>query len=79
VNLKPLTLNCFFCEHELYPEYIASADWHEGKTETKKYHSATSSWIQRIHPEKLVIFDSEEEAQSRGFKPSSFVTGDTVS
>jgi len=78
VNLKPLTLNCFFCEHELYPEYIASADWHEGKTETKKYHSATSSWIRRIHPEKLVIFDSEEEAQSRGFQPSSFVTGETV-
>jgi len=75
VSLKPLTLNCFFCEHELYPKYIASADWHEGKTETKKYHSATSSWIRRIHSEKLIIFDSEEEAQSRGFKPSSYVTG----
>ena len=78
VNLKPLTLNCAFCEHELYPKYIASTDWHEGKTETKKYHSATSSWIRRIHSEKLIIFDSEEEAQSRGFKPSSYVTGDAA-
>ena len=79
VNLKPLILNCIYCEHELYPGYIATTDWHEGKLENKKYHSAGSNWTRRIKPEKLVIFDSEEEAQARGFKPSSYVIRNTES
>ncbi len=72
-NLKPLTLSCVYCEHEIQPGYIASTDWHEGKLENKKYHSSSSRWIRKIKPEKLVIFDSEAEAQARGFKPSSYV------
>mgnify|MGYP001026169634 CR=1 FL=1 len=73
VNLEPLTLSCIYCEHELQPRYIASADWHEGKLETKKYHSAESHWVRKIKPENLIIFDSEDEAQAQGFKPSSYV------
>ena len=73
VNLEPLTLRCIYCEHELHPQYIASSDWHEGKLETKKYHSAESHWIRKIKPGNLVIFDSEDEAQAQGFKPSSYV------
>jgi len=73
VSREPLTQRCIYCEHELHPQYIASSDWHEGKLENKKYHSASSHWAQRIKPENLIIFTSENEAQSQGFKPSSYV------
>ena len=73
VSLKPLTLRCIYCEQELHPQYIASSDWHEGKLENKKYHSAESWLVQKIKPENLIIFDSEDEAQAWGFKPSSYV------
>jgi len=74
VSFEPLTLRCIYCEHELHPPYVASSDWHEGKLEGKKYHSARSHWTQKIKPENLIIFDSENEAQAQGFKPSSYVT-----
>ena len=73
VSLEPLTLRCIYCEHELHPQYVASTDWHEGKLESKKYHSANSHWAQRIKPENLIIFASEDEAQAQQFKPSSYV------
>jgi aspartate carbamoyltransferase catalytic subunit len=73
VSLEPLTLRCIYCEHELHPQYIASSDWHEGKLENKKYHSANSHWARKIKPENLIIFASENEAQAQQFKPSSYV------
>ena len=73
VNLEPLLLRCIYCEHELHPQYIASSDWHEGRLENKKYHSSESRWIRKIKPENLIIFDSENEAHARGFKPSSYI------
>jgi aspartate carbamoyltransferase catalytic subunit len=76
VSLEPLTLRCTYCEHELHPQYIASSDWHEGKLENKKYHSAESHWVRKIKLENLIIFDSQNEAQAKGFKPSSYVTLD---
>ncbi len=76
VSLEPLTLRCTYCEHELHPQYIASSDWHEGRLENKKYHSAESHWLRRIKPGNLIIFDSQNEAQARGFKPSKYVTVD---
>lgn len=72
VNRKPLTLRCIYCEHGVEPEYVASSDWHEGKTATKKYHSAASHWARKIRPENLIIFNSESEAKARGFKPSRY-------
>ena len=72
VSLEPLTLRCIYCDHELHPRYIASSEWHEGKLENKKYHSADSHWARKIKPENLIIFDSEEGAQSQGFKASSY-------
>ena len=72
VNRKPLTLRCIYCEHGFEPRYIASTDWHEGKIETKKYHGADSHLAKKIRPENLIVFDSEEEAQAYGFKPSHF-------
>ena len=72
VNLKPLTLRCVYCEHEVQPQYIASSDWHEGKVDTKKYHSADSYWVRKIRPENLIIFDSGSEAEAHGFKPSHY-------
>jgi len=74
VSFEPLTLKCMYCEHELNPQYIASSDWHEGKLESKKYHSADSYMVRRIKPENLIIFDSEDEAHNQGFKPSSYAT-----
>jgi len=72
VSRKPLTLRCIYCEHGFEPKYIASADWHEGRLESKKYHSADSHWVKKIRPENLIIFDSESEAEAHGFKPSRY-------
>lgn len=72
VNSDPLTLRCIYCEHGFEPKYVASSDWHEGKLETKKYHSANSHLARKIKPENLIIFDSASEAEAHGFKPSSY-------
>lgn len=72
VNLEPLTLRCVYCEHGFEPKYVASSDWHEGRLDAKKYHSADSHWASQIRPENLIIFNSEEEAEAHGFKPSHY-------
>jgi len=72
VSREPLTLRCVYCDHELYPQYVASSEWHQRKLDSKKYHSADSHWARKIKPENLIIFDSEEGAQSQGFKASSY-------
>jgi len=73
VNREPLTLRCVYCEHGFEPAYIASAEWHEGRTATKKYHSARSHWVHKISPENLIVFSSAHEAETHGFKPSHYV------
>jgi len=73
VDHEPLTLRCIYCEHGFEPKYIASSDWHEGRTATKKYHSAESHWARKIRAENLIVFSSAEEAESHGFKPSHYV------
>jgi aspartate carbamoyltransferase catalytic subunit len=75
VNTNPLTLRCVYCEHGFEPKFVASTDWHEHKLDTKKYHSADSHWAKFIHPENLIVFSSEEEAQAHGYKPSHFTGG----
>jgi aspartate carbamoyltransferase catalytic subunit len=75
VNSKPLTLRCVYCEHGFEPKFVASTDWHEHKLDTRKYHSADSHWTKYIRPENLIVFSTEEEAQSHGFKPSHFTGG----
>ncbi len=75
VSTEPLTFRCAYCEHGFEPKYIASADWHEGKLDTKKYHSADSHWTRTIRPENLIVFNTEEEAQAHGFKPSHYMGG----
>ncbi|MFC2004107.1 aspartate carbamoyltransferase [Chloroflexota bacterium] len=72
VNRKPLTLRCIYCEHGFEPRYVASSDWHEGRLDNKKYHSADSHLARNIKAENLIIFDSENEAEAHGFKPSHF-------
>jgi len=72
VNRKPLTLRCIYCEHGFEPKYIASSDWHEGRLVNKKYHSVDSHWARQIKPENLIVFNSESEAEARGFKPSRY-------
>jgi aspartate carbamoyltransferase catalytic subunit len=73
VNRQPLALRCVYCEHGFEPAFIASADWHEGRKENKKYHGADSHLARKIRPENLILFDTEAEAQARGFKPSRYV------
>ena len=73
VSRQPLVLRCVYCEHGSEPEYVASADWHEGRLVNKKYHGADSHLARKIKPENLILFDSESEAETNGFKPSRFV------
>jgi hypothetical protein len=72
INDRPLTLRCIYCEHEMNPPYIASSDWHEGRLDNKKYHSAGSHWTKSIKPENLIIFNSKSEAEAQGFHPSRY-------
>jgi len=72
VNREPLTLRCIYCEHGFEPKYVASSDWHEGRLENKKYHSGDSHLARTIKPDNLIIFDSESEAETHGFKPSHY-------
>jgi len=72
ISDQPLTLRCVYCEHEVCPPYIASSDWHEGRLDKKRYHSADSHWAKKIKPENLIIFGSEGEAEAHGFKPSHY-------
>lgn len=72
VSEKPLTLRCLYCEHEAFPMYVASAEWHEGTARSKRYHSSDSRWMKKIKPENLIIFDSRSEARDRGFLPGKY-------
>ena len=72
VSHEPLTLRCIYCEHGFEPKYVASSNWHEGRLDSKKYHSADSHWTIKLKPEKLIIFDSDSEAKAHGFKPSHY-------
>ncbi|MDD5127512.1 MAG: aspartate carbamoyltransferase [Dehalococcoidales bacterium] len=72
VDHDPLTMRCVYCEHGFEPRFIASTEWHEGKVEFKKYHRADSYLVKKIRPEHLLVFNSEEEAEALGFKPSHY-------
>ncbi|MCJ7764062.1 MAG: aspartate carbamoyltransferase [Dehalococcoidales bacterium] len=69
---QPIILRCVYCEHEVNPPYIASSEWHEGVLIHKQYHSSDSHWARKIRAENLIIFNSEKEAESHGFKPSHY-------
>jgi aspartate carbamoyltransferase catalytic subunit len=73
VGRKPLTLRCTYCDHELNPQHVASSEWHEGRLENKKYHSADSYFARKIKSQNLIIFASENEARAKGFKPSRYI------
>jgi len=74
VSREPLTLRCVYCEHGFEPKYIASSEWHQRRLENKKYHGADSHWARIIKPENLILFDSEGEAETHGFKPSHYIS-----
>lgn len=73
VSREPLLFRCIYCDHEFLPQFVASSEWHEGRLENKKYHSADSQFGRKIRPENLIVFASEEEAASQHFKPSNYV------
>ena len=72
VNRQPLTLRCIYCDHELTPRYVASTEWHQGKLENKKYHSADSHFARKIRAENLIVFASAEDARAHHFKPGKY-------
>ncbi|MDD5191460.1 MAG: hypothetical protein PHE50_10560, partial [Dehalococcoidales bacterium] len=72
VNRNPLTFRCIYCEHGTEPQFVASAEWHQGMVESKKYHRANSHLAQKIKEENLIAFDSTTEAEEHGFKPGYF-------
>ncbi|MFQ5924403.1 MAG: aspartate carbamoyltransferase catalytic subunit [Dehalococcoidia bacterium] len=74
IKTKPLTLRCFYCEHETHPQCIASSKWHQGILESKRYYSSDSFMLERIKAENLIIFGSEREARAQGFKRSQYAT-----
>ena len=74
VSNNPVTLRCVYCEHGFEPEYVASAHWHEGSPENKKYHSSASHWAKTIKPENLIVFNTASEAEAHGFKPSKYAS-----
>jgi len=73
VSREPLILRCVYCDHEFYPQFVASSEWHEGRVENKKYHSTDSHFSRKIKPENLIIFASQKEAESQHFKASNYV------
>jgi aspartate carbamoyltransferase catalytic subunit len=75
VDTKPLTLRCIYCEHEIHPRYFASTKWHERVLEHKQYYKSDSPVLERIRPENLIVFDSENDAQAQGFKPARKTDG----
>lgn len=44
-----------------------------GSKNSNKYHALGSQWANRIKPENRVCFKSKEEAESKGYVPSSSV------
>jgi aspartate carbamoyltransferase catalytic subunit len=72
VNFKPLTLRCVYCEREIAPKYMASTKWHQGTIENKLYHNVQSHLLTKIDTDNMLFFESEEDAQANGFKPSRF-------
>jgi aspartate carbamoyltransferase catalytic subunit len=72
VDTAPVTLRCVYCEHGYEPRYIASSEWHQGMPENKRYHQASSHLARQIKPENLIVFDSREEAEARGYKPGHY-------
>ncbi len=75
VKTAPLTLRCVYCEHGFEPKFVASAEWHEGTADGKKFHGADSHWAKDIRPENLIVFNTEAEALASGFKPSHYTGG----
>lgn len=48
---------------------IAADYKYVGSKKSDKYHYPTCKWAQKIKPEKLVTFDSTEEAIKAGYTP----------
>ena len=56
-----LILRCVYCEHERMISYVAN-------TVTSVYHPYRKTFLHRINPQNRIFFNSEEDAQKRGFR-----------
>ena len=78
VSFQPLTFRCIYCEHGTEPKYVASTEWHQGMTDSKRYSRANSHLAKKIKPENLIAFDSAEEAEKHGYKPGYYAKTQAV-
>jgi hypothetical protein len=78
VSLHPLTFRCIYCEHGTEPKFVASTEWHQGLTESKRYNRANSHLSKKIKSENLIAFDSAEEAEKHGYKAGHYVKSQVV-
>ncbi len=56
-----LVLRCVYCEHDRITPYVAN-------TVTSVYHPYRKTFLHRISPQNRIFFDSEENAQKKGFR-----------
>ncbi len=64
----PPRLRCWYCDHEVEPPVIATAEAYDEPTHRRKYHAARSRWAAAIRPENLLLFASAEDAEAAGFR-----------
>lgn len=64
----PPRLRCWYCDHEIEPPVIATAEAYDEPTHRRKYHPARSRWATAIRPENLLMFGSAEDAEAAGFR-----------
>ena len=67
-----MTRQLAYYAQEFGPKEVASAVWHQGIVEKKRYHSANGFMLGQIKTENLIIFGSASEAEAHGFKPSHY-------
>jgi aspartate carbamoyltransferase catalytic subunit len=67
IAAQPPRLRCAYCDHEIHPPVIATAEAYDESTIRRKYHPAGSRWTATIRPENLLLFASTEDAEAAGF------------
>ena len=60
---QPVRAFCGFCSHEFEFEIV-------GCRTTGRYHERSSTTVQRIRPDHLVLFGDAEQAREQGYLPS---------
>ncbi len=65
---RPPRLRCSYCDHEMAPPIVATAEAYDEPLSRRKYHPARSRWATTIRPENLLLFASAEDAEAAGLR-----------